>query len=71
MEEEKNILIKTHQAYRFVVAICDKELKGKIIKEENKKLDLTGKFFEGKEMTEKETIEEKTTEEKQIGRAHV
>ncbi len=51
---EKNILLKVHKSYRLVVAICDKELYGKSFVENNKKIDLSGEFFNGEEMTEEE-----------------
>jgi uncharacterized protein len=54
---EKEILLKTHKSYRFVVAICDKDLYGKSLHEDNKKLDLSGEFFNGEEMNAKETKE--------------
>ena len=42
-------LIKIHKTYRWVVAICDKELLGKKIEEGKKQLDLSGNFFNGEE----------------------
>ncbi|MCR4284744.1 MAG: DUF424 family protein [archaeon] len=51
---EKNILLKVHDSYRTVVAICDKELLGKLLTEGIKQLDLTGPFFQGEEMSSKE-----------------
>jgi uncharacterized protein len=50
-------LIKIHKAYRWVVAICDKELVGKKIEEGEKQLDLTGDFFRGEEKTAEEAKE--------------
>ena len=52
---EKTILLKVHNSYRLVVAVCDKEIYGKTFEEENKRLDLSGEFFNGEEMTEEET----------------
>ncbi len=54
------MLIKIHNAYRLVVAVCDKELIGKKFQQEiNGKpmqLDLTGGFFKGEQLEEKEII---------------
>ncbi|MFA4960472.1 MAG: DUF424 family protein [Candidatus Pacearchaeota archaeon] len=50
---EKNILIKIHKSYRWVVAICDEELYGKLFTEGERQLDLTGNFFKGESMNEK------------------
>jgi len=47
---EKNILLKVHKSYRWVVAVCDKELYGNKFVEDKKQLDLTGEFFHGDEM---------------------
>jgi hypothetical protein len=44
---EKEFLVKIHKIYRWVVAICDKELGGLKIEEGNKQLDLSGNFFKG------------------------
>jgi hypothetical protein len=46
---EKFFLVKVHEAYRRVVAICDKELFGNKFEDGEKQLDLTGRFFQGKE----------------------
>lgn len=54
---EKEILIKVHRSYRFVVAICDKKIYGKKFTEGNRKLDLSGEFFNGKEVNEEEAKE--------------
>jgi len=51
------MLIKVHDAYRIVVAVCDKELFGKQFREGKKKIDLDGKFFEGEEKTKEEIID--------------
>lgn len=55
---EKNILVKVHKAYRWVVAICDSDLRGRILIEGNKKLDLTGRFFDGELISEEDLKEE-------------
>ncbi|MFZ5955408.1 MAG: DUF424 family protein [Nanoarchaeota archaeon] len=51
------MLVKIHNAYRTVVAVCDKELIGKSFQENQKQLDLTGDFFRGEEKTKEEMIE--------------
>jgi|TARA_B100001971_G_C17921071_1_gene397807 hypothetical protein len=43
------ILLKVHKSYRFVVAVCDKELLGKKFVDGKRQLDLTGEFFKGEE----------------------
>lgn len=48
------VLVKIHDAYRTVVAVCDSDLLGKKFEEEQKQIDLTGKFFEGEEKSEEE-----------------
>ncbi len=50
---DKDILLKIHKSYRWVVAICDKDLIGKVLSEEEKQLDLSGNFFKGEEVDEK------------------
>lgn len=53
----KNYLIKIHKSYRFVIAICDKEIYGKKFEDENIQLDLTNNFFNGEEVNENELID--------------
>lgn len=48
------ILFKLHNSYRQVVAICDKELYGRLIQEDNKQIDLTGDFFKGEEISKED-----------------
>ncbi|MAG39758.1 hypothetical protein CMI41_02215 [Candidatus Pacearchaeota archaeon] len=54
---EKQFLVNIHKAYRWVIAICDKDLAGQKIEEGEKQLDLTGNFFKGEEKTEEELKE--------------
>lgn len=56
--ENKSIMLKIHDSYRWAVAICDKELIGRILTEGIMQLDLTTTFFKGEEMTEDEVKEE-------------
>ena len=58
MEESKKILLKIHNSYRIVAAVCDKELIGKKLEEGQRQLDLTGSFFKGEEVTKKRLNEE-------------
>ena len=51
------MLVKIHNAYRLIVAVCDEDLIGKKFEDGNKQLDLTGNFFKGEEKTEKEAEE--------------
>ena len=48
------VLIKIHNAYRSIVAVCDSALIGKRFEEGIKQLDLTGPFFAGEEKSEEE-----------------
>jgi len=54
---EKNIIVKIHKSYRNVISICDGDLLGKKFEEENKQLDLSGKFYEGEKVNEEELRE--------------
>ena len=56
--ENKSVLLKVHESYRWIVAICDKDLVGKILSEGIMQLDLTGPFFAGEEVSEEELKEE-------------
>jgi len=49
--------VKIHKGTRYVVAICDFDLIGKIFNEREKQLDLTGNFFNGEDKTEEEVRE--------------
>lgn len=51
------MLIKIHQAYRGIVAICDSELLGKSFEEGIRILDVRENFYNGEEKTEQEMIE--------------
>ncbi len=52
------ILLNIHKSYRWVVAVCDKELFGQKLIEGNRVLDLSGEFFNGKEFNEEDAINE-------------
>ncbi len=42
-------------SYRYVVAICDKELIGKKFEQDNLQLDIKESFYKGEEKTSEET----------------
>ncbi len=54
---EEKFIVKIHETYRGVVAICDLNLKGKIIEEGDKQLDVSTNFFEGNSVKEEELRE--------------
>jgi hypothetical protein len=51
------MFVKVMHSYRDVVAICDKELLGKIFEEGKFQLDVKESFYRGKEVTEEELFE--------------
>jgi hypothetical protein len=53
-----DILVNVHDSYRWVVAICDKDLIGRQLIEGERALDLSGNFFKGVEMSDEEVFEE-------------
>ena len=50
------MLIKIHQTYRNVIAICDSNLLGKKFEQENLQLDMKESFYKGEEKTKQEII---------------
>jgi hypothetical protein len=48
----ENILLKVHESYRWVVAVCDKDVFGLKLKEDKRSLDVSGEFFNGDLMSE-------------------
>lgn len=52
----KDYLIKVHKSYRFVVAICDKELYGNKFENDTIQMDLTNNFFNGEEINKEDLI---------------
>jgi hypothetical protein len=44
------MLVKIHNSYRNVVAVCDEALRRKVFEEGEKCLDLTTTFFDGDEV---------------------
>lgn len=51
------MLVKIHESYRKIVAVCDAELLGKRFEEGKKQLDINKDFYGGEKKNEKETIE--------------
>lgn len=45
-------MFRIHKSYRWVVAVCDKDLIGKCFTEGNRQIDLTGNFFKGEPVDE-------------------
>jgi uncharacterized protein len=54
----KKLSFKIHKSYRWVVAICDEDLVGKIFIDGDRQLDLSGNFFKGDLMDENEVSSE-------------
>jgi hypothetical protein len=52
------ILLKVHESYRWVVAVCDKDIFGRKLHEGKRALDISGQFFDGKEMSEEQATNE-------------
>ncbi|MEM4703276.1 MAG: DUF424 family protein [Candidatus Pacearchaeota archaeon] len=50
------VLVKIHDLYRKIVAVCDTELLGKKFEEENLQLDVNEKFYGGKEFKDDQVI---------------
>jgi hypothetical protein len=53
-----DVLVNIHESYRWVVAVCDKDVFGRKLVDGNRVLDVSGEFFNGKEMGDKEVEEE-------------
>ena len=50
------MLVKIHNSYRYVVAICDSNLIGKVFEEGKFQLDVKESFFKGDEKSKEEII---------------
>ena len=46
-----NILVRVHESYRWVVAVCDADVFGRKLVDGKRVLDVSGDFFKGKEMS--------------------
>lgn len=55
-QQNPTILVKIHQVYREVVAVCDSELVGKRFEQGNKQLDINEDFFKGQACDEAQAI---------------
>jgi len=51
------MLVRIHNTYRDIVAICDSELIGKLFVEDKFQLDVKESFFKGNEKTRLEVLE--------------
>jgi len=47
-----DILLKIHESYRWVVAVCDSDVFGKKLIEGKRVLDVSGNFFKGRAINE-------------------
>ena len=56
------MLIKIHDSYRKVVAVCDSDLIGKIFEEGKMQLDVRENFFSGEEVSDEEAVKILETE---------
>jgi len=52
------ILIRVHESYRWVVAVCDRDIFGRKLIDGKRVLDLSGEFFNGNVMSDEEAEEE-------------
>ncbi len=50
------MLVKIHEAYRKIIAICDSNLLGKKFEQGKMQLDIKEGFYKGKEMDEKQVM---------------
>ena len=50
------MLIKIHKSYKYVIAICDSDLLGKIFEQGNKVLNIRESFYNGEEYSEEKAI---------------
>lgn len=53
-----NIIVKVHESYRWVVAVCDADVFGRKLSEGMRVLDVSGVFFDGAVMSVEEAREE-------------
>jgi hypothetical protein len=54
----EDILVKVHESYRWVVAVCDKDVFGRKLVDGVRVMDVSGVFFEGKAMNEENAGDE-------------
>ena len=53
-----NILLRVHESYRWVVAVCDADVFARKLVDGKRVLDVSGAFFNGKIMNQDEAREE-------------
>jgi hypothetical protein len=53
-----SILVRVHESYRWVVAVCDSDIFGRKLVDGKRVLDVSGEFFNGKEMSWDEARDE-------------
>ncbi|MFH0808350.1 MAG: DUF424 domain-containing protein [archaeon] len=53
-----NIIVKVHESYRWVVAVCDEDVFGRKLVDGKRILDVSGAFFDGKVMSLEEARDE-------------
>jgi hypothetical protein len=53
-----NIIVKVHESYRWVVAVCDADVFGRKLVDGKRVLDVSGVFFDGVVMSVSEAREE-------------
>jgi hypothetical protein len=51
------MLVKIHETYRDIIAICDSNLVGQTFEEGNRCIFINPNFFKGEEKNEKEVLE--------------
>lgn len=51
------MLVKIHESYRKIIAVCDEDLIGKKFEEGNVQLDIRQDFYRGELMDEQELID--------------
>lgn len=51
------MLVKIHEFYRKIIAVCDSELLGKRFEEGNMQIEVSEVFYGGEEKEEREVIE--------------
>lgn len=51
---EKDFIVKIHKTYRWVLAVCDKEIQGQKFIKDKKQLDTSTRFFQGEQVNSQE-----------------
>lgn len=53
-----SILLKVHESYRWVVAVCDLDVFGRKLSDGKRVLDVSGDFFRGENLSDEEVERE-------------